>query len=71
LARGEEPPADTVNRQVDNGEAKVPSMVFDPVVVTRENVGDTVVKDRFWPVGELCAGRYEQACRDAGVDPGA
>lgn len=30
LARGEEPPAETVNRHVDNGKAKVPSMVFDP-----------------------------------------
>ena len=68
LARGDDPPADTVNRDVDNGSAKVPSMVFDPVVVTRDNVAATVVKDDFWPVDELCAGEYAAACADAGVD---
>jgi D-xylose transport system substrate-binding protein len=71
LARGEKPPADTVNRQVDNGAAKVPSMVFEPIVVTRDNVQETVVKDGFWPVADLCAGKFAAPCRDAGVGPGA
>jgi D-xylose transport system substrate-binding protein len=69
LARGDEPPAETVNRQVDNGKAKVPSMVFDPIVVTRDNVQQTVVKDGFWPVSDLCAGKLAASCRDAGVEP--
>jgi D-xylose transport system substrate-binding protein len=67
LARGEAPLQDTVNRKVDNGEAQVPSMVFDPIVVTRDNVGDTVVKDGFWKVDDLCSGRFAAACKEAGV----
>jgi D-xylose transport system substrate-binding protein len=71
LARGEQPPSDAVNRQVDNGAAKVPSMVFDPVVVTRDNVAETVVEDGFWPVEELCAGAYAEPCAESGVKEGA
>jgi D-xylose transport system substrate-binding protein len=67
LARGEAPPQNTVNRTVDNGKAKVPSMVFDPIVVTRQNVGDTVIKDGFWKVAEVCAGRFAAACKEAGI----
>jgi D-xylose transport system substrate-binding protein len=67
LARGDAPPKDTVNRTVDNGAAKVPAMVFDPIVVTRDNVGDTVVKDGFWKVDDLCSGRFAGACKEAGV----
>jgi D-xylose transport system substrate-binding protein len=67
LLRGQSPPADTVNREVANGARKVPSMVFDPVVVTRDNVKSTVVKDDFWPIGDICVGRFDAACRDSGL----
>jgi D-xylose transport system substrate-binding protein len=68
LLRKQKLPTDAVNRQVDNGAVKAPSMVFDPVVVTRDNVSDTVVKDKFWSAGQICAGRYAQSCRKAGVE---
>jgi D-xylose transport system substrate-binding protein len=67
LLRGEKPPADAVNRVVDNGARQIPSMVFDPVVVTRDNVKTTVLSDRFWSVAQICAGRYADACRQAGL----
>ena len=68
LLRKQKLPTGAVNRQVDNGAVKAPSMVFDPVVVTRDNVSDTVVKDKFWSAGQICAGRYTQSCREAGVE---
>ena len=67
LARGEDPPDDQVNQQVDNGESDVPSMILDPVAVTKENVNDTVVADGFWTADEICEGDYAAACEDAGI----
>ena len=32
---------------VDNGAGQVPSILLDPVVVTRENIRDTVIADGF------------------------
>jgi len=71
LLRGEQPPSDAVNRQVDNGAKWVPSMIFDPVVVTRDNVEETVLADRFWPVEELCDGSYAKVCKQAGIEGGS
>ena len=45
----------------------VPSFIFDPVVVTKDNVKDTVVKDKFYEVADICAGDFAKACADAGV----
>lgn len=44
LAKGEKPQGDNV---VDNGKAKVPVILLRPVLVTRENISATVVKDGF------------------------
>ncbi|HLM62658.1 MAG TPA: sugar ABC transporter substrate-binding protein [Acidimicrobiales bacterium] len=68
LARGEDPPEDQVNQQVDNGEAEIPSMIFDPVSVTAENVKDTVVADEYWSVDEICEGDFQAACDEAGIE---
>ena len=67
LARGEDPPEDQVNDQVDNGSLEVPSMILDPVAVTIDNVNDTVVADGFWTVDELCTADYAAACEAAGI----
>jgi D-xylose transport system substrate-binding protein len=45
----------------------VPSFIFDPIAVTRENVADTVVKDEFYSVEDICTADYAQACADAGL----
>ena len=65
LVNGEEPPQpeDTV----DNGMKDVPSILLEPVAVTKENIQDTIVKDEFWPVDEICTGKYASACEEAGI----
>jgi D-xylose transport system substrate-binding protein len=67
LAKGEKPPSDQVNQQVDNGKAEIPSQILDPVSVTKENVKDTVVADGFWKASEICTGDFAAACQEAGI----
>lgn len=47
LAQGQQPPAGLVNGQIDNGSKQVPSILLTPIVVTKENIADTVIKDGF------------------------
>ena len=67
LLRGQPPPAGLVNGTTPNGKIDVPSVLLSPVAVTRANVMDTVVKDRFWSVAEICAGEVAAACARAGL----
>jgi D-xylose transport system substrate-binding protein len=67
LVRGEEPPGGLVNDQVPNGMKDVPSVLLEPVAVTKENINDTIVKDEFYPVNEICSGQYASACKEAGI----
>jgi D-xylose transport system substrate-binding protein len=41
---------------VDNGAGKVPSILLDPVVVTRDNIKDTVIADGFTTLKRICVG---------------
>lgn len=45
----------------------VESFIFDPIVVTRDNVGDTVVADGFYDVADICTDEYAEACKAAGL----
>ena len=65
LANGEEPPA--TEDKVDNGMKDVPSILLEPVAVTKENINDTIIKDEFWSVDEVCTGKYAAACKEAGI----
>ena len=65
LLRGEELGVET--EPVDNGVREVPSVLLEPVVVTSENVNDTVVADGFHSVDDICTSDLEQACQDAGI----
>jgi D-xylose transport system substrate-binding protein len=67
LVRGEDPPSGLVEDEVDNGQEQVPSVLLTPVAVTKDNIQDTIVKDEFWKVSEICAGRYQSACQEAGI----
>jgi D-xylose transport system substrate-binding protein len=66
LLRGEEPDFEFVD--VDNGTEQVPSILLEPVVVTADNVADTVVADEFWSVEDICEGEFADACADAGLE---
>ncbi|MGE0029008.1 MAG: sugar ABC transporter substrate-binding protein [Thermoleophilia bacterium] len=52
---------------VNNGTEDVPSSIYNPVSVTKDNVKDTIVADGFWPVSEICTGPYAAACTAAGI----
>jgi D-xylose transport system substrate-binding protein len=67
LVRGEKPSADLTNQQVNNGAKDVPSLILNPVRVTKANVKDTVVKDGFWTADQICTAAYKKACQDAGI----
>ncbi len=67
LARGDKPPAGTVNGRVNNGLKDVPSVLLTPVAVTKANVQATVLADDFWTVEQLCVGGYQAACTQAGI----
>jgi D-xylose transport system substrate-binding protein len=45
----------------------VASYIYDPIVVTQDNVADTVVADEFYSVDEICTGEYADACAEAGL----
>jgi D-xylose transport system substrate-binding protein len=45
----------------------VPSVLLKPVAVTKDNIADTIVKDDFWPVEEICTGKYAAACEENGI----
>jgi D-xylose transport system substrate-binding protein len=52
---------------VPNGTLAVPSVLLMPVVVTRDTVKDTIVRDNFYPVAQICGGEYLAACQTAGI----
>jgi D-xylose transport system substrate-binding protein len=65
LAQGKTPSG--ANDKIDNGTKQVPSILLTPVAVTKDNVNDTIVKDGFWSVDEICTGKYASACKSAGI----
>jgi D-xylose transport system substrate-binding protein len=67
LAQGKPIPAGLINGKTDNGAIQVPSVLLTPVAVTRDNIKDTVVKDGFYKVSEICTGRYAAGCKTAGL----
>ena len=67
LARGDDVPEDLVNEQVDNGQKQVPSVILTPVAVTTDNIADTVVKDGYWKVSQICTKAYADDCQKAGL----
>ncbi|MEA2446113.1 MAG: D-xylose transport system substrate-binding protein, partial [Thermoleophilales bacterium] len=67
LGRGEQPKSGVVNGSTDNGQKKVPSVLLTPIAVTVDKIKDTIVKDQFWPVADICAGKYAAACTKAGI----
>ncbi|HET6563104.1 MAG TPA: substrate-binding domain-containing protein [Marmoricola sp.] len=45
----------------------VASFIFDPIVVTVDNIADTVVADGFHKVEDICTDDYADACAEAGL----
>jgi D-xylose transport system substrate-binding protein len=68
LAQGEEVPAELINGETNNEAEEVPSVLLEPVAVTKENIDETIVKDGFWTAAEICTGPYKAACKEAGIE---
>jgi len=66
-AQGKDAPSGLLNAKVDNGSKQVDSVLLSPIAVTKDNISDTVIKDGFLTVDEICTGKYEAACKDAGI----
>ncbi len=67
LVKGEEPQVDAEQTTVNNETMDVPSFLLDPVVVTKDDIADTVVADGFYSVEEICTDQYADACAEAGL----
>jgi D-xylose transport system substrate-binding protein len=69
LRAGKTPPSGLVNGStMDSKEHKaVPSVLETPEWVTTANMKDTIVKDKFVPTSQLCAGSYSSACKKYGI----
>ncbi len=52
---------------VNNGTADVPSVLLDPVVVTKDNVKSTIIADKFYTPAQVCTAQYAAACSAAGI----
>ena len=60
LASGDTPKGDTTV-------SGTPSTLLTPVVVTVDNIMDTVVADGFYTVDQICTAEYAAACTAAGI----
>jgi D-xylose transport system substrate-binding protein len=67
LAEGKEIPQGKVTDELDNEAGKVPSILLEPVAVTKDNIKPTVIADEFITVDELCTSAYAKACEEAGI----
>jgi D-xylose transport system substrate-binding protein len=68
LVEGEEVPSGLVNGSVNNELEDVPSVLLEPVAVTKDNINETIVADEFWSASEICASAYKKACEEAGIE---
>ena len=66
LVKGETPTIETTT--TNNGTDDVPSVIYDPISVTKDNVKDTIVADGFWTPAEICTGSFKTACTAAGIE---
>jgi D-xylose transport system substrate-binding protein len=64
LAKGEQPKTTTT---VNNGTADIPTMLLDPIAVTKDKIKDTIVADGFYKVSDICTPAIAAACKEAGL----
>lgn len=71
LRAGHTPPKSLVNGMTEDTTAgvNVPSVLMNSKWITTKNMNSTVIRDKFVPTGQLCAGQYTAACRAAGITP--
>jgi D-xylose transport system substrate-binding protein len=66
LAQGK-PAPQIATTTTDNGAKKVPSVLVDTLSISKDNINDTVIKDGFLKVADVCTGAYAKGCKAAGI----
>ncbi|WP_232666197.1 sugar ABC transporter substrate-binding protein [Pseudonocardia sp. TRM90224] len=64
LGKGEKPAAPTTYK---NDVADIPAFLLDPIAVSKSNIKDTIVKDGFYTVDQICTPEVAAACAEAGL----
>jgi D-xylose transport system substrate-binding protein len=68
LVNGETSEAAAIAKsKVDNGQEEVPSVLLDTIVVTKDNIKDTVVAEGFLKAEQICSGPAAEQCGAAGL----
>ena len=67
LAQGKPVPSGIATSKTDNGAGQVPSVLVPTLSVDKSNVQDTVIKDGFLKVSDICTAAYASACKAAGI----
>jgi D-xylose transport system substrate-binding protein len=69
LRAGQTPPAGLVNGTTEDTTEKraVPSVLLTPEWVTPTNMEATIIKDKFVPASQLCAGSFASICKADGI----
>jgi D-xylose transport system substrate-binding protein len=65
LAKGQSISTSTT---VNNGTEDVPSVLLDPVAVTKENIKATIFADKFYTAADICTGEFATPCKSAGIE---
>jgi D-xylose transport system substrate-binding protein len=65
LAKGEEPTETTT--PIDNGTKKVPSILLEPVPVTKDNITEYLGEPDFPKKEEICTGKLASKCEELGL----
>ena len=67
LAQGKPVPSGIATSKTDNGAGQVPSVLVPTLSIDKDNVKDTVIKDGFLKVSDVCTAAYKSACQEAGL----
>jgi D-xylose transport system substrate-binding protein len=67
LLTGAQPESGLITGTTNNGKTDVQSVILTPVAVTKDNIKDTVIKDNFVTVQQVCTADFASACKDAGL----
>ncbi|ADB54043.1 ABC transporter substrate-binding protein [Conexibacter woesei] len=67
LARGEGVPSITTTEVDNGGPRRVPAVLLDTIVITRDNIQDVIIRDGFATAEQICTDEYRAACAEAGI----
>jgi D-xylose transport system substrate-binding protein len=66
-ANGKKPAASTFNGKTNNGQANVPTVNLQVIPVTKQNIKNTIIRDKLYPLSQICSGTYASACKALGI----